>query len=252
MTEQLNGELFASQSSVGQGPGARLRQDREEKHIRLEEMAKQMRFTPQRLIQLENDDYRTMGSRTFAYGYLRNYGRLLGKSEAEIAELLKLFDAQNFQDKIRHNKPQLIHEKIVHASPKATRRLGYLVVIIALVFIGFWWHSHSSSEAKIAEGKPGVSEANNNSTIPEQQVTAGVSSTADKANLQTLTAGPQPTSAAPPSAVVAPGQQTTTPVAAAPTQAPTPPVANTNAATDASKTTARSGSNEVRAKLIRE
>lgn len=262
MTEQLSGELPTNQSSTGQGPGARLRKAREDKHFSLDEMAKQMRFTRQRLIQLENDDYRTMGSRTFAHGYLRNYGRLLHMTEDQIAELLKLFDSLHLEDNIRINKPQLIHEKIVHTSPKATRRLGYLVVIIALIFVGFWWHSHSSSEAKLVEGRPGVSpiDANNNSSIPEQQVTAGVSSTADKANLQTLSVQPQTTAPAanvstgPASTTTAPTATNTSPApasVAAPSNRSAVPVVSNNTATDAAKAPHRQGSSE-RARLIRE
>src|SRR5258708_2303271 len=109
MTERDGVELSAVGVDRTQGPGTHLRKIREAKRISLDEMAKQLRFTPQRLTQIENDDYSTMGSSTFARGYLRTYARLLGMPEPEVAETVNMFDSQDLKIGIHSNTPQLIH-----------------------------------------------------------------------------------------------------------------------------------------------
>src|SRR5579871_6889046 len=117
MTERDGAEFSTTKASgAHNGPGAQLRQIREAKKISLDDMAKQMRFTSQRLTQIENDDYRTMGSSTFALGYLRTYARLLGLPESEVAEIVRLFDTQDLKTGIRSNVPHLIHEKMTHTN----------------------------------------------------------------------------------------------------------------------------------------
>lgn len=159
MSEQEGIEYSSMESSKKEGlrpegPGARLRLTRQAKNVDLNEMSKQLRLTPQRIEQLEMDDYSAMGSAAFAKGYLRSYARLLGMGEEDILELLTLFDALNLQAKISSNKPKLIHERIVHTNPKATRRFGFLIGIVLLIMIGFWWNKHSSTEKPVVNKAP--------------------------------------------------------------------------------------------------
>ncbi len=146
MTEHDGVDLFATEANRAQGPGAHLRTIREAKRISLEEMAKQLRFTPQRLAQLENDDYSTMGSSTFARGYLRSYGRTLGMPEAEVTQTVALFESQDLQTGILSNKPQLIHEKMAHSNHKVMRSFGLLIILVLVILAGFWWHNRNSAD----------------------------------------------------------------------------------------------------------
>lgn len=131
-----------------QGPGARLRQIREAKRINLEDMAKQLRLTPQRLAQIESDDYEAMGSATFARGYLRAYARSLGIGEKEAADTLQLFESMGLESGIHSHKPRLIHEKLTQTNHKVLRRFGLLVVVVLIVLAGFWWHNRNVLAAK--------------------------------------------------------------------------------------------------------
>ncbi|HVV68042.1 MAG TPA: helix-turn-helix domain-containing protein [Gammaproteobacteria bacterium] len=154
MTDREGVEFSATTASRLEGPGAYLRKIREEKKIELDEMAKQLRFTPQRLVQLENDDYSTMGSSTFARGYLRTYARLLGMSETEVGQTVALFDSQGLKVNIRSNTPQLIHEKMAHSNHKFMRGFSLLVILIVVILAGFWWHNRNSAADKMTSDSP--------------------------------------------------------------------------------------------------
>ncbi len=126
------------------GPGARLRQIREARHLSLEEMAKRVRLSPERLTQIEHDDYRQMGASAFARGYLRSYAGQLGISQQETTEILRVFDELNLGAEIPSKKPQLIHENISQVTPNTARRFGYLLVLLVIVLVGYWWYNHSN------------------------------------------------------------------------------------------------------------
>jgi len=125
------------------GPGARLRQLREVRHLQLEEMAKRLRLTPERLTQLEEDDYQLMGAPAFAKGYLRAYASQLGVAKEEILTILQAFDQLSLGENIQHNKPELIHEKIDQSNhPKTARWVSYLMVLLLLALLGYFWYNH--------------------------------------------------------------------------------------------------------------
>lgn len=131
----------ANHSSLG--PGSRLCKIREAKHLTLNEMAKRIRLNPERLIQIENDDYMLMGAPAFAKGYLRAYASQLGIAKKEIAAILQAFDDLGLGADIQHSKPQLIHEKIDQQhNPKMTRWVGYFIVVLLLGLLGYLWYSH--------------------------------------------------------------------------------------------------------------
>jgi len=122
------------------GPGARLKLAREARHISIEEVAKQLRLTPQRVGYIEADDYGAMGASAFAKGYLRGYARFLGMSEDEI---LQTFDELGLESAIQSKKPELIHEKITPSvNPRSARRIGYLLVLGAIVLLAYWGYTH--------------------------------------------------------------------------------------------------------------
>lgn len=141
------GTDFVMDSSKPQGPGACLRLQREVKNRDFDEVAKLLRLSPVRLAQIEEDNYTNMGAPAFARGYLRSYARILHLQEEEIRKILSLFDEQNLGSTIPANKPTLLHEKISTATPKATRRLGYLILAILIALVAFWWHSRSNQAA---------------------------------------------------------------------------------------------------------
>jgi cytoskeleton protein RodZ len=133
------------------GPGLQLRQAREARQLSLEEVAKNLRLSPQRVALIEADDYAGMGASAFARGYLRSYARFLGVAEEEI---LASFAALGLASDIQSNKPQLIYERMTQpASHSAFRRFSYLVFLIAVIAAGLWWRNHSTADKSVAEDK---------------------------------------------------------------------------------------------------
>lgn len=124
------------------GPGSCLRKIREAKHLTVNEMAKRIRLNPERLTQLENDDYLLMGAPTFAKGYLRAYANQLGVAKEEILTILRAFDDLGLGAEIQHNKPELIHEKMDQTTPRTTRWIGYLVVVLLLSLLAYLSRGH--------------------------------------------------------------------------------------------------------------
>jgi cytoskeletal protein RodZ len=181
------------------GPGAHLRKIRESRHLTLEEMAKRTQLSTARLFQIENDDYQLMGAPAFAKGYLRGYANQLGASKEEILSLLQDFEALHLGDNIRHNRPQLIHEKMDQVTPSTTRWLTYLIIMVLLLGVaGYIWHSRSNAAHALA--------ANTDDAAAKMAETPAP--TPDTNNLQTTVPLPPEGGAAP--SGLAPEQDTKT------------------------------------------
>lgn len=129
---------------IKNGPGASLRVMREASNISLDDMAKQLKRSRERIAEIERDDYKNIGSGAYALGYLRAYARALGLSEDGVQEILNSFKASGLEAEILSNRPQLINEKISRRNPKFARWVGYLVLLGAVILVGFWWYSRGS------------------------------------------------------------------------------------------------------------
>jgi cytoskeleton protein RodZ len=80
----VNEEMFPDQNDPLIGPGKLLQVAREEKKLRPEDVAYEIRLTPSQVLALEEDDYSSMPEETYVRGYLRNYARLVGVPENDI------------------------------------------------------------------------------------------------------------------------------------------------------------------------
>ncbi len=80
----MNEEMFQDQDSTVNGPGKLLQTAREEKNLRPEDVAYEIRLTPTQVLALEENDYSRMPEETYVRGYLRNYARLVGVAENDI------------------------------------------------------------------------------------------------------------------------------------------------------------------------
>jgi cytoskeleton protein RodZ len=130
-----------------QSPGSILRAAREAKKITLIDAANELRLSPARLNDLEDNKFSEMGAITFAKGYLRSYARFLDISEAEV---LQSFDEMNLGSDISSHKPSLMNEKMAGGS-KAPRRMGYLVLLVIAVVAAFWWHNRETISQSFLE-----------------------------------------------------------------------------------------------------
>jgi cytoskeleton protein RodZ len=80
----VNEEIFPPQEVPVAGPGRLLQAAREEKNLRAEDVAYEIRLTPSQVLALEENDYSRMPEETYVRGYLRNYARLVGVPENDI------------------------------------------------------------------------------------------------------------------------------------------------------------------------
>lgn len=140
----MNEPQVNNASEIKGGPGAGLRVMREARNISLDDMAKQLRLSTQRLSQIEQDDYKNIGAGAYALGYLRSYARALNLSDDAVLEILNSFENSGFETEILNNRPQLINEKISRRNPRLARWVGYLALLGAVILVGFGWYSYNN------------------------------------------------------------------------------------------------------------
>ena len=64
--------------------GAALRQEREKRHISLEEVANQLKISPRQLKALEEGDVDSLPHQAYAKGFIRSYASWLGLNPSDL------------------------------------------------------------------------------------------------------------------------------------------------------------------------
>ena len=126
-------EMFPNQNGPIIGPGKLLQVAREEKKLRPEDVAYEIRLTPSQVLALEEDDYSSMPEETYVRGYLRNYARLVDVPENDI--LLHFARLTRSSDK--NTQPIKISSDIKKRG-NGVRWLS-LAAIIALILLSALW-----------------------------------------------------------------------------------------------------------------
>lgn len=120
----------------GRGPGAHLRNAREEAGMTVDAMAEALLLNPKTLELLEADAHDRLPAPTFVRGYLRGYARVLGLPSGPI---LDMYDRQGFEH------PPLTNEVTdppqAHTSDTPVRLVTYAVAVALALLVGLWWHS---------------------------------------------------------------------------------------------------------------
>ncbi len=80
----MNEEMIQNPDESPSGPGALLQTAREEKNLRPEDVAYELRLTAAQVLALEENDYSRMPEETYVRGYIRNYAKLVGVPENDI------------------------------------------------------------------------------------------------------------------------------------------------------------------------
>ena len=127
----MNEEMFPNQDDQVLGPGKLLQIAREEKNLRPEDVAYEIRLTPSQVLALEENDYSKMPEETYVRGYLRNYARLVGIPENTI---LMAFARET---RSSEKKPQQVipsGESDINKSSRGIRLFAvtFLIAVIAL------------------------------------------------------------------------------------------------------------------------
>ena len=120
----------------GRGPGAHLRNAREEAGMTVDAVAEALLLNPKTLELIEADAHDRLPAPTFVRGYLRGYARVLGLPSGPI---LDMYDRQGFEH------PPLTNEVTdppqAHTSDTPVRLVTYAVAVVLALLVGLWWHS---------------------------------------------------------------------------------------------------------------
>jgi cytoskeletal protein RodZ len=117
-------------------PGSLLRTARESRGLSQREAADRLNLMPNYVAIIERDDYKTLRSPSFARGYVKAYGRLLGLDEQH---LMAVFDQVV-------DLPPVQYARRDAPRPLQLQRTGLGVVIgvgvlLLVVFALWWWES---------------------------------------------------------------------------------------------------------------
>jgi cytoskeleton protein RodZ len=132
------------------GPGRFLLHARQNKKLRIEDVAFELRLTPSQVTALEEDDYSRMPEVTYVRGYLRNYARLLGLSPDEIL-LAHSRITRNDDHTTMAVAP--IGEREIHATGMGIKLLGTLI-LLAVIGAAAYWYLGREAVQPVAEDKP--------------------------------------------------------------------------------------------------
>ena len=93
MTDSDSNNEDSMEDAPSEKLGVTLQRAREQKGLQIEDVAHRLNLNPQRIYDMENDDYRFSGAETYAKGYLRSYAKFLGLDPDLI---IRDFDREHF------------------------------------------------------------------------------------------------------------------------------------------------------------
>lgn len=174
------------------GPGAVLRQAREERRLSIDAVAHELRLSPRLITALEEDAYDRLPGPTYVRGYLRNYAQFL-KVPAQ-----RLIDTYNNRPEATQRTDMTAPAPVRQAtSSDAMVRLG-TVLVAAVVFglAALWWSGHDGSVPRLRPAPPlPAAESTDNASPAEPPAPAPETSPGTFAETATEPSAPQPTPA---------------------------------------------------------
>ena len=120
----------------GRGPGAHLRNAREQAGMSVGAVADALLLKTKTLELLEADAHDRLPAPTFVRGYLRGYARVLGLPSGPI---LDMYDRQGFEPPALTN--EVTDPPQAHTSDTPVRLVTYAVAVALALLVGLWWHS---------------------------------------------------------------------------------------------------------------
>jgi cytoskeleton protein RodZ len=131
-------------SNINLSLGQKLCKAREAKELLIEEVAKKLCLSKQRIIDIENDDYSRIKPLVYLRGYLRLYAKLVDVSEEEI-QMLEL-PAYSYE-----KNTNIFNARITTEECKMVKRRRYLrwfnilFLFLLLMLVIIWWHDSNVS-----------------------------------------------------------------------------------------------------------
>ncbi|MFW2438252.1 MAG: RodZ domain-containing protein [Arenicellales bacterium] len=159
----MNEDMFPNGKNTVLGPGRLLQIAREEKNLRPEDVAYEIRLTPSQVLALDEDDYSKMPEETYVRGYLRNYARLVGVPENEILMAFARMTRATDTVPIQASMPA---ESENNKKSNATWMVAVAGIVAVIVFSAVWVLepynelslTDSSSDSPIVNEKPVLEE----------------------------------------------------------------------------------------------
>lgn len=159
--------------AVGPGPGATLRQAREQRGLGIDDVAQELRLSPRLIRALEEDAYDRLPGPTYVRGYLRNYAQFLGL----VPE--RLIDAFNARPEAAQPTDLTAPAPVRQAtSSDAAVRFGTVAVVaVVLALVVLWWNGQTETaptpqpEATADEPPAGEVVPETTAAVPEPTVT---------------------------------------------------------------------------------
>ena len=118
------------------GPGAYLREAREEANMTVERVATVLLLQTVIVEALEADAYDRLPAPTFVRGYLRGYARVLGLPSGPV---LEMYNRQGFEPPPLTS--DVTESKQAHTSDAVVRLATFAVAAVLVLLVGLWWNS---------------------------------------------------------------------------------------------------------------
>jgi cytoskeletal protein RodZ len=116
--------------------GRKLQQTRLRKQISIEDAARATRMRPDKIIDLENDNYTNFPNVAYAKGFLLIYAKFLGVDVSEYAETLESANPVAIDDYAYLNAP-IEHRSTVHYAPQKNSLIPLMVIAVVVVVAAF-------------------------------------------------------------------------------------------------------------------
>lgn len=117
-------------------PGALLRWGREQRDLSLEEVARELHLTKERVVAIEENDFSSFSGDTFVRGYLRLFARVIGIDEKEVVDLLDPDLLSQNQTHQRLVRPVVRHVGMNHTGLKLAT---WVIVFVFIGLLAIWW-----------------------------------------------------------------------------------------------------------------
>jgi cytoskeleton protein RodZ len=132
MTDDFDEQAVAPAAGIGE----QLRAAREARGLTLEQVAAETRIPQRHLVKIEAGDFAALPARTYAIGFARNYARMVGLDDSDVADLVRAeLDAQETGP--RHRPASFEPGDPARVPSRALGWLSVLAVVLVLAGLFF-------------------------------------------------------------------------------------------------------------------